>query len=300
MKLITCEGVSKQYGTKTALNKINLSLDTGAPIALVGPNGAGKTTLFSLLCGYLHPSEGKITILGEKPGSPQLQNLVSALPQDAALDPNFTVVSQLTFFAKLQGFTRQDAKQEALRVLELVDLSSAALMLPKSLSHGMSKRVSIAQALIGSPKLVLLDEPTAGLDPANAKKIRQIVKDLSPKTTFVISSHNLEELEKLCDQVLYLEQGELQQSVSMKADAETAFLTLTMLNADIEQLADKVRALPNILNVKMNNDEQLIIEHHIDTSLGLEISLWALFVDNNWQYKAMMKGRSLEETLFSS
>ncbi|WP_282166125.1 ABC transporter ATP-binding protein [Shewanella japonica] len=300
MKLITCEGVSKQYGTKTALNKINLSLDTGAPIALVGPNGAGKTTLFSLLCGYIHPSEGKITILGEKPGSPQLQNLVSALPQDAALDPNFTVVSQLTFFAKLQGFTRQDAKQEALRVLELVDLSSAALMLPKSLSHGMSKRVSIAQALIGSPKLVLLDEPTAGLDPANAKKIRQIVKDLSPKTTFVISSHNLEELEKLCDQVLYLEQGELQQSVSMKADAETAFLTLTMLNADIEQLADKVRALPNILNVKMNNDEQLIIEHHIDTSLRLEMSLLALFVDNNWQYKAMMKGRSLEETLFSS
>ncbi len=300
MKLITCEGVSKQYGTKTALNKINLSLDTGAPIALVGPNGAGKTTLFSLLCGYIHPSEGKITILGEKPGSPQLQNLVSALPQDAALDPNFTVVSQLTFFAKLQGFSRQDAKHEALRVLELVDLSSAALMLPKSLSHGMSKRVSIAQALIGSPKLVLLDEPTAGLDPANAKKIRQIVKDLSPKTTFVISSHNLEELEKLCDQVLYLEQGELQQSVSMKADAETAFLTLTMLNADIEQLADKVRALPNILNVKMNNDEQLIIEHHIDTSLGLEMSLLALFVDNNWQYKAMMKGRSLEETLFSS
>ncbi|MBQ4889142.1 ABC transporter ATP-binding protein [Shewanella sp. MMG014] len=300
MKLITCEGVSKQYGTKTALNKINLSLDTGAPIALVGPNGAGKTTLFSLLCGYIHPSEGKITILGEKPGSPQLQNLVSALPQDAALDPNFTVVSQLTIFAKLQGFTRQDAKHEALRVLELVDLSSAALMLPKSLSHGMSKRVSIAQALIGSPKLVLLDEPTAGLDPANAKKIRQIVKDLSPKTTFVISSHNLEELEKLCDQVLYLEQGELQQSVSMKADAETAFLTLTMLNADIEQLADKVRALPNILNVKMNNDKQLIIEHHIDTSLRLEMSLLALFVDNNWQYKAMMKGRSLEETLFSS
>ncbi len=170
MKLITCEDVSKQYGTKTALNKINLSLDTGAPIALVGPNGAGKTTLFSLLCGYIHPSEGKITILGEKPDSPQLQNLVSALPQDAALDPNFTVVSQLTFFAKLQGFTRQDAKHEALRVLELVDLSSAALMLPKSLSHGMSKRVSIAQALIGSPKLVLLDEPTAGLDPANAKK----------------------------------------------------------------------------------------------------------------------------------
>ncbi|WP_285164967.1 ABC transporter ATP-binding protein [Shewanella goraebulensis] len=300
MKLITCEGVSKQYGAKAALSNINLSLDTGAPIALVGPNGAGKTTLFSLLCGYIHPSAGDITILGEQPGSQKLQNLVSALPQDAALDPNFTIVSQLTFFGKLQGMTGKQAKQEALRVLDLVDLTSSALMLPKSLSHGMSKRVSIAQALMGSPKLVLLDEPTAGLDPANAKKIRQIVKDLSATTTFVISSHNLEELEKLCDQVLYLEQGQLQQSVSMKADAETAFLTLTMQQSDIQLLSDKVKSMPKIINVKINNDEQIIIEHHIDHSFNLESSLLALFSEQGWQYKAIMKGRSLEETLFSN
>ncbi len=300
MKLITCEGVSKQYGTKAALSNINLSLDTGAPIALVGPNGAGKTTLFSLLCGFIHPSSGEISILGEKPGSQKLQNVVSALPQDAGLDPNFTIVSQLTFFGKLQGMNGKQAKQEALRVLELVDLSASALMLPKSLSHGMSKRVSIAQALMGSPKLVLLDEPTAGLDPANAKKIRQIVKDLSATTTFVISSHNLEELEKLCDQVLYLEQGQLQQSVSMKADAETAFLTLTMQQSDIALLSDKVRSMPNIINVKVSDDEQIIIEHHFDTSFNLEMALLTLFSEQGWQYKAIMKGRSLEETLFSS
>ncbi|MCL1045830.1 ABC transporter ATP-binding protein [Shewanella electrodiphila] len=300
MKLITCEGVSKQYGTKAALSNINLSLDTGAPIALVGPNGAGKTTLFSLLCGFIHPSSGEISILGEKPGSQKLQNVVTALPQDASLDPNFTIVSQLTFFGKLQGMNGKQAKQEALRVLELVDLSASALMLPKSLSHGMSKRVSIAQALMGSPKLVLLDEPTAGLDPANAKKIRQIVKDLSATTTFVISSHNLEELEKLCDQVLYLEQGQLQQSVSMKADAETAFLTLTMQQSDIALLSDKVRSMPNIINVKVSDDEQIIIEHHFDTSFNLETALLALFSEHGWQYKAIMKGRSLEETLFSS
>ncbi|MCC4832370.1 ABC transporter ATP-binding protein [Shewanella sp. 10N.7] len=300
MKLITCEGVSKQYGTKAALSNINLSLDTGAPIALVGPNGAGKTTLFSLLCGFIHPSSGEISILGEKPGSQKLQNVVSALPQDAALEPNFTIVSQLTFFGKLQGMNGKKAKQEALRVLELVDLSASALMLPKSLSHGMSKRVSIAQALMGSPKLVLLDEPTAGLDPANAKKIRQIVKDLSATTTFVISSHNLEELEKLCDQVLYLEQGQLQQSVSMKADAETAFLTLTMQQSDIALLSDKVRSMPNIINVKVSDDEQIIIEHHFDTSFNLETALLTLFSEHGWQYKAIMKGRSLEETLFSS
>ncbi|MDO6677885.1 ABC transporter ATP-binding protein [Shewanella sp. 4_MG-2023] len=300
MKLITCTNISKQYGNKVALSNINLSLDAGAPIALVGPNGAGKTTLFSLLCGFIHPSNGEISIFGEKPGSAKLQNIISALPQDAALDPNFSIVSQLTFFGKLQGMSGKKAKQEALRVLELVDLTSSAQMLPKSLSHGMSKRVSIAQALIGSPKLVLLDEPTAGLDPVNAKKIRQIVKDLSVETTFVISSHNLEELEKLCDQVVYLENGQLQQSVSMKADAETAFLTLTMQQADISALSDKVRLLPNILNVKINNDEQIIIEHRIDVSFSLELSLLTLFTEQGWQYKAMMKGRSLEETLFSN
>lgn len=299
MKLITCEQVSKRYGSKAALSNINLSLESGAPIALVGPNGAGKTTLFSLLCGFIHPTEGDIVILGEKPGSPKLQHIVSALPQDAALDSDFTIVSQLTFFGRLLGMSAKQASQEASRVLELVDLSASALMLPKSLSHGMSKRVSIAQALIGSPKLVLLDEPTAGLDPGNAKKIRQIVKDLSPTTTFVISSHNLEELEKLCDQVLYLEQGQLQQSVSMTADTETAFLTLTMQQADIHLLSDKVRTIPRIINVKMSNDEQIIIEHHIDYSFSLETSLLQLFSEQGWQYKAMMKGRSLEETLFS-
>ncbi|MFC1520667.1 hypothetical protein ACFL6Z_13305 [Pseudomonadota bacterium] len=123
---------------------------------------------------------------------------------------------------------------------------------------------------------------------------------LSVETTFVISSHNLEELEKLCDQVVYLENGQLQQSVSMKADAETAFLTLTMQQADISALSDKVRLLPNILNVKINNDEQIIIEHRIDVSFSLELSLLTLFTDQGWQYKAMMKGRSLEETLFSN
>ncbi|WP_144208761.1 ABC transporter ATP-binding protein [Shewanella donghaensis] len=299
MKIITCTNISKKYGSKAALSDINLSLDAGAPIALVGPNGAGKTTLFSLLCGFIHPSNGEVKIFGEKPGSAKLQNIVSALPQDAALDPDFSIVSQLTFFGKLQGMSAKKAKQEALRVLELVDLTSSAQMLPKSLSHGMSKRVSIAQALIGSPKLVLLDEPTAGLDPVNAKVIRQIVKDLSVDTTFVISSHNLEELEKLCDQVVYLENGQLQQSVSMKADAETAFLTLTMQQANMDLLSEKVRLLPKILNVKINNDEQIIIEHHLDTSFSLELSLLDLFAEQGWQYKAMMKGRSLEETLFS-
>lgn len=299
MSIIQCDNLSKQYGNKLALDTVSLTLTQGAPIALVGPNGAGKTTLFSLLCGYIQPTSGSISILGHKPGSKALQGLLSALPQDATLDPNFSIVSQLQFFAQLQGMTAAAAKQEALRVLTLVDLSDSAEAKPKSLSHGMSKRVSIAQALMGSPKIVLLDEPTAGLDPANAKKIRQIVKELSDHTTFVISSHNLDELEKLCDQVVYLEHGKLQQSVSIKANQATDFITLTMKQCDMDSLHQQLLGLNDIIEVRRIGDEQYVIEYQKQSSFAIEIQLFELFTANQWQYKAILKGRTLEETLFS-
>ncbi|GGP53542.1 ABC transporter ATP-binding protein [Shewanella saliphila] len=299
MSLIQCNNLSKHYPNKLALDNVNLSLDAGAPIALVGPNGAGKTTLFSLLCGYIQPTQGNVTILGHAPGSKALQGVLSALPQDAELDPHFTIASQLQFFATLQGFSQADAKQEALRVLALVDLAESAQAKPKSLSHGMSKRVSIAQALIGSPTIILLDEPTAGLDPANAKKIRQIVKDLSNDTTFLISSHNLDELEKLCDQVVYLEQGKLQQSVSIKASQATDFITLTMQVCDMESLHQQLLGLAQVIEVKRSGDEQYVIEYQKQSAFELEQQILSLLAEKQWQYKAILKGRTLEETLFS-
>ena len=299
MILIQCDNLSKQYPNKLALDNVSLILQPGAPIALVGPNGAGKTTLFSLLCGYIQPTHGSIRILGHAPGSKALQGVLSALPQDAALDPNFTIASQLQFFAQLQGFNKTDAKQEVLRVLELVELSDSAQAKPKSLSHGMSKRVSIAQALIGAPEIVLLDEPTAGLDPANAKKIRQIVKNLAGETTFIISSHNLDELEKLCDHVIYLEKGQLQQSVSIKASQATDFITLTMQTCDMDKLHQQLLSLINVIEVKRSSDEQYVIEYHKQSGFELESQLLAVFNEQQWQYKAILKGRTLEETLFS-
>jgi ABC-2 type transport system ATP-binding protein len=191
------------------------------------------------------------------------------------------------------------AKQEALRVLTLVDLIDSADAKPRSLSHGMGKRVSIAQALMGSPKIVLLDEPTAGLDPANAKKIRQIVKDLSGNTTFVISSHNLDELEKLCDQVIYLEHGKLQQSVSINASQATDFITLTMKQCDMDSLHQQLLGLNDIIEVRRISDEQYVIEYQKQSDFTLEMQLFELFTTHQWQYKALLKGRTLEETLFS-
>ncbi|MGI2070551.1 ABC transporter ATP-binding protein [Shewanella baltica] len=303
MSLIQCQGLSKLYGSKKALNDVNFSLEAGAPIALVGPNGAGKTTLFSLLCGYMSPSAGTITLLGEAPNSPKLLGKIAALPQDAVLDPNLTIVSQLSFFARLQGMGVEQARQEAIRVLTLVDLADVAEQKPPSLSHGMSKRVSIAQALIGSPELVLLDEPTAGLDPANAKKVRELVKALSPTTTFMISSHNLDELEKLCDQVLYLDKGQLSQAVSMHASTDSDYLTLTMQSCDSDLLQAEVAKLAGVVNVSSKQSKVFIIKLATDEekaqSSDIEMRLFTLFNQHKWQYKMLLKGRTLEETLFS-
>lgn len=309
MSLIQCQGLSKSYGSKKALKNVSFSLNAGAPIALVGPNGAGKTTLFSLLCGYLSPSEGTIRLLGEAPNSPKLLGKVAALPQDATLDPNLTIASQLALFARLQGMNAKLAADEAVRVLSLVDLVDVAQQKPPSLSHGMGKRVAIAQALIGSPILVLLDEPTAGLDPANAKKVRELVKTLSPTTTFMISSHNLDELEKLCDQVLYLDKGELSQSVSMRANTDSDYLTLTMQHCDSEKLLQEVAKLSGVINVSAKQSNSFVIqlapsedktaEQSAIDNYQLEMKLLSLFNHHHWQYKMLMKGRTLEETLFS-
>ncbi|NMH63734.1 ABC transporter ATP-binding protein [Shewanella salipaludis] len=301
MMLVNCTGLSQFYGNKLALDNVDFNLGAGAPIALVGPNGAGKTTLFSLMCGYLTPSKGEILILGEKPGSAQLLGRVSALPQDAKLDPNLSILSQLTLLAQLQGMKPNAARQEALRVLTLVDLTEVAGQKPPSLSHGMSKRVSIAQALMGSPELVLLDEPTSGLDPANAKKVRELVLSLSGEITFIISSHNLDELEKLCDQVLYLDQGRLTQSVSLQSrnQAQFDYLTLTMQSCDADSLTKELSARTGVIAVTSKSSNEFVIQYDPALTSALEPTLFSLFEQQGWQYKMLLKGRTLEDTLFS-
>lgn len=301
MSLISCKQLSKQYAGKTVLNNIDIELVKGKPIALVGPNGAGKTTFLSILSGFISPSSGSISINGQEPNHPQNIGKISTLPQDALLDPHLSITKQLTFFARLQGFSAIQAKEETKRVLELVGLTDSAQQKPTSLSHGMAKRVSIAQALIGQPELVLLDEPTAGLDPIHAKQVRQIVDQLSTTTTFIISSHNLEELEQMCDQVLYLEQGKLTRHLSLNAQQETAQLTLTMSDCEIPTLINELEQLEYVVEIKQKNKQTLIIEHRLnsDSPLQLEHTVLELCSRYSWQYKAIYNGIKLEDSLFS-
>lgn len=299
--LIECSGLIKRYGAKCALDNISFQCEAGSPIALVGANGAGKTTLFSVLSQFIPLDTGSVKLLGLPLGDPALQGKVSALPQDAQLDPEFTLLRQLTLFAQLQDFSKADAIEESKRVLDLLGLADSHHSLPAALSHGMRKRASIAQALIGSPDLVFLDEPTAGLDPENARNIRHIIQKLSPQTTFLISSHNLEELEKLCKTVLLIENGKLQQKSQIEEETQDcfdAYLSLQLIAHATEQQLDSLRQLSGVDEVIINSNADILLRYNKSQYPTLDQRLLICLHEQALEYRSLMRGRSLEDKLF--
>ena len=301
MSMLSIKNLDKRYGSVKALNKLSLELDAGAPIALIGPNGAGKTTLFSVLCGYLKPSSGTVSVLGSSPGSKALVGRLTSMPQDARMDPHFSIGRQLIHYARLQGLSKNEAKLDAHRVLEQVQLANVFKKKPESLSHGMRKRVSLAQALLGKPELVLLDEPTAGIDPPNVKIIRDLVSELSPSVTFIVSSHNLDELERLCQSVVYLENGELKQSGSVAAPVgeHDNYLTIRLAStADDAAFEALASALPGVESVARltQGDYRLVC----DVNTVVDEALLADMRKAGVKYRQLVRGRSLEDRLYGN
>ncbi len=296
MSLINTQGLSKNYGAVKALDSLDLVVEPGEPIALIGPNGAGKTTLLSLLCGFIRPSAGSAQMLGHDAGSSALRGKVTALPQDAHLDPRFSINRQLGLFARLQGFSGSSANEEVQRVLDTVLLSDAGVKKPGELSHGMRKRVSIAQALMGNPELVLLDEPTAGIDPPNVKIIRDLIRTESNNKTFVISSHNLDELEKLCGTVVYLNEGKLVETGPLVATSNDGFLTIRLPSAPEDQFMRECKKLSGVLDVQRQAQGDYLIQH--TQGQAVDQALLSMLAKNSWQYRHLIKGRSLEDRLY--
>ncbi|MBT3813390.1 MAG: ABC transporter ATP-binding protein [Gammaproteobacteria bacterium] len=298
--IIKCHNLSHSYSGKTALSNISFTCESGEPIGLVGPNGAGKSTLLNILCGFMRSVSGDVTLFGHKPGASALSGRVSALPQDAQLDPAFSIGEQLYFYARLQGLSTPQAKHETSRVLEAVALKDVLKEKPSALSHGMAKRAAIAQALIGKPKLILLDEPTAGLDPVNMRKIRTIITELSPVTTFIISSHDLAELGRLCQQILLLDKG-IMSTMQLNASENnkpTRFLTLQMEPCSAPDVQAKFNNIAGISRVSNPQKNEFIIEYNPEIQPSMDLTIITCINDNNWQYRQLSQGKTLEEKLF--
>ena len=296
--LIQATALTKQYGSKLALDNVSFEIQKGAPVALVGPNGAGKTTLFSVLCGYILPTKGTLSILGHNPGSSELFGKLSALPQDAQLDPRFSISHRVAFYGQLQGLSNKQSQAEAIRVLELVGLADVAKQRSDDLSHGMRKRVTIGQALIGKPQIVMLDEATAGLDPIHAREIRQLVAELSSEATFILSSHDLTELERLCSHVLHLDKGKLTEHPTQSNNSEQQFGFITLLlNEQYADVEAKIQALAEVSKVYMSQAKEYVIEYQ-KAATPFDITLLQYCYQQGWRYRQLVNGHTLENQIF--
>lgn len=205
---ITIEKVSKLYGDLIALERVDLSLEHGV-YGLLGPNGAGKTTLLRIVTDLLAPSSGRVLLDGKDIAvlGADFRKRLGYLPQDFGFYPNFTVVQFLLYIARLKGLTKQEAKEQTGQLLHLVGLEDKAGKKMKGLSGGQRQRVGIAQALLGDPDFLVLDEPTAGLDPEERIRFRGIVSGLSRQKIVILSTHIVSDLEAAANQVILLKKG---------------------------------------------------------------------------------------------
>jgi ABC-2 type transport system ATP-binding protein len=206
------EGLRKRYRRRGpwALDGLSCEFPRGSICGLVGPNGAGKTTLFSVVCGFLPPDEGTVDILGGGPFEwGRLKGRLGVLPQDAAIGGRLTCRDFLSYLGGLQGLSGGRLTRAVGLALDDVQLGGRANDRTGSLSHGMRRRLASAAALLGEPELVLLDEPMAGLDPAQGRSLREVLLRRRGRSTLIVSSHDLSELERLCDRVVLVHAGKL-------------------------------------------------------------------------------------------
>jgi ABC-type multidrug transport system ATPase subunit len=249
--VVSIRGLSKRFGRIQALNNVSFEVPSHSIFGLLGPNGAGKTTLFSIVADFLKADAGTTEVLGiDTRHISRLQGRLSILPQDAQFQRNVPILDQLVFFRLLAGRTKKQARQEVIHSLDMVGLKSFAKRRVGSLSHGMVKRLGIAQAFLGHPEVILLDEPTAGLDPAGARQIRDLIRQLQERATIMVSSHNLAEVQELCDHVAILDHGNLVLAGSVdeitRADREYVLcLSRPLKDGELEKLSsiDSVRSI---------------------------------------------------------
>ena len=240
--MIEVSHLTKTYGRHLAVDDVSFAVEDGQICGLLGPNGAGKSTIMNILTGYLSATGGLVTVAGHPlpEEADAAKACVGYLPEQPPLYPEMTVEEYLLFAAELKGVKRADRKEQVRKAAHRTGLDNVMLRLIRSLSKGYRQRVGIAQALLGSPKLIILDEPTVGLDPAQVVEIRKLIRELGKAHTVILSSHILSEVQAVCQQVLILSKGKLAASGTLEEltagdrSLEEVFMELTGGNTEEE------------------------------------------------------------------
>lgn len=264
---VVTRSLVKSYGRHKALSGFTLAVPSGSVTGLVGRNGAGKTTWMMTVAGFVIPDSGETNLLGSGPFDARRHGgRFTILPQDSDLPNEGRVRSLLVHYARLQGLSSPAAAASADGLIEAFNLADKANAPIRSLSHGMRKRVMVAQAFLGSPELVMLDEPLSGLDPVEADRLRSFILERRGKMTIVISSHQLDDVEKLCSHVAFVSGGKVERMETMRSlTSDTGRIVYELRRApaglaDIEHSCPGVRLSPAPAGIEATFADPLGVE----------------------------------------
>jgi ABC-2 type transport system ATP-binding protein len=299
--MIDVTDVSKSYSSVQALKDVSFHVAAGEVIGLLGPNGAGKTTMMKILTGYLQPDSGQVMVdgLDVLTDTLQVQKRIGYLPENAPLYPELSVQSYLKMIADLRQIpeTEQPALlSEAVRATDLADHLTRPI---SQLSKGYRQRVGLAQAILHQPKLLILDEPTIGLDPTQIVEVRHLIRRLASSSTVFLSTHILSEVEATCDRVIILLNGEV------RADAHLTELSATtdavlVLGQDTPNVIRGLKALPGVKSVEVTNTSDGRQYRIRGTNSGdLRPAIYDLAREKNWSLRELRRDVRTLETVFN-
>jgi ABC-2 type transport system ATP-binding protein len=249
--MIEVHSLTRSYGKNLAVDGVSFTIGSGEIVGLLGHNGAGKTTIMRMLSGYLEPSGGSIDIDGVAlaTNAHQIQQQLGYLPENLPVYPDMMVADYLEYAATLKGVATKDRYQQMREAISATALEERALDPINTLSRGLRQRVGVAQALLGRPRLLILDEPGNGLDPEQTEHMRALIRKLARRATVILSTHIMQEVDAICDRVLMLRQGKLVLDAHLAQLRQSRTLQLRT-NADIDALPDYLRRMPQISNIE--------------------------------------------------
>ena len=260
--MIEVKNVTKKYGGFTAVKDVSFTVNEGEIVGFLGPNGAGKSTTMNIITGYIEPTEGTVIVNGydvlKRPAKAKKQ--IGYMPEGVPLYQELTVREFVTYMAELKKVIRKTKKQEVDKVLEETGLTNVQNKLIRHLSRGYKQRVSLAGALVGNPDVLILDEPTVGLDPKQITEIRNLIKSLGKRHTVILSSHILSEVSQICKKVIIINKGEIV-AIDTPENLEKATSEKDIILLTVEDKEEKMKNIKTLIpeikeckEVKDNND----------------------------------------------
>ena len=304
--MIEVKNVTKKYGSFVAVDDISFTINDGEVVGFLGPNGAGKSTTMNMITGYIEQTDGNIIVDGFDTikKSKKAKKEIGYMPEGVPLYTDLTVKEFVTYMAELRKVDRKTKKEKVQEVLKETGLDQMQNKLIKNLSRGQKQRVSLAGTLVADPKILILDEPTVGLDPKQITEIRSLIKNLGKKHTVILSSHILSEVSQICDRVIIINKGKIvaidtPENLEKKvSDNNVVYVTVEDKENKIDGIKEKITGIKDIKLIKENEDKTKQYEITGENDVNLNKTIFNEFAKENITIIEMKKAEATLEDAF--